>query len=1607
MTPALTSDGDASAAGFQMHAVPGDRDPNESGFQGLLKVTLLREPVIGQYTNAGGQTLLLTGAPETVEIPVAVTPGFANVLDTTPLDEGAFEVASVQHRLNYFGYRGADGEILTADGAAGSAGSNTRNAFAVFNASLSGSIPFDDATSRLNPNINNPAAPRWGDIAAGLETDTFVIVPADSTEFTPTERYGTNWAADILRQVEEDTANGDIPVWGVSLPQGGSLDELHPGEDFSYHVGGLHIDIDTPGDLFLRLHDDGAGGFLIAASTPADSDGDSRVISTIREDSLAVEIFDFDAANGSFTISLDSVLADLDPLAASEAAYIAITLPNTSVVVAELDLLFDLPEIGNPYVIEAFVDSADTLSQLALSQMAGLDQAADWEIFYAEDIAGTLENAETWDSVLLDDYSFMRGITHLIADNVAAGYDFRDVEDIVEAFHAVNADRDESIQPTVASLYSADPRAWNLMGGSFVLQDAAHAGQIQVNILPPKSTASFTAEERDVLRRGIESRMNFFRQIDDNAAFNLEIAGAGSLRDNLGLDNRFDAVNGAAVGALSDPNAAAIMTLRQGNGALALLQSGEEILATAQDIQEQIEAAVDAVTATVNYFRTLEEVGFTIDYATSIPLGALPLDFGVDLSEFGMSFDAEATIEIAIDLAFSVSFGVDLTDGSIDDSDFFLALDSFYVGISATEAGTLNLGAQIAILEVGIQGGSFSLGAGIFVDLGRTSGDDLDAAGGIGNAMNIDFRGSLDINLPVSATLGGVDLGEGGDPRITIRDADLFDATLPVVSTQDLDELLNFKALNFADIISILNELTDFLIETANFGFLAQDIPLLGFSISDAVDFVDEFAQLVDGLATGESTIQELEEKIETTLGLAYDHPDVTLTYDPALDTILIDITIRPVDPVIIDENLELSLAELLGFADGGSDTAGIVDLEEFIGIEGEGNLQGEAAMVINLGFGIDLSVPDVPEFFIQDDTNIELTLEVYASDLEFTAFVGPVEFSVEGGSITIDDDGDPGTLSPALFAIGLAPNGGRYSISELGVDDLDITLTAGIDVTLPTFAFGQPIGTPPDNELIIQIDDLAALFRGDLGSVFIQAPDLKSFVDSFDFSLSLDNIVFWLDSLLALIQDALDGQVWGINLPFVGDKMAEEIEFIQTVRDYLADLDQLGEKTAAAIRAEIFNILEPVGILLDWNGDGDVNADDVDLTIGADGVEFNLLIGQTLDPQDLDFDFDLGIPGFGLEIDTGLEMEFGWQFRFGFGVDRDHGFYLKTDITGGGTHGNPNAGGNELYAYANISLKEPEDGGEVLSGSLLFLSVDITDNGSYFDGTFAIDLTDPNDDGYLTWAEMQSSPSFASLVDVTLDIEAAIDLHMVVGIAGGVGDYLPSIETDFELLWNFDPTDGLQGDTPTVSFNNVALNLSGFVSQFIAPILGTVQDILEPVKPVIDVLNTRVPVLSDVSFLTELFDSNNDGDVTLLELAPLKPETKQFLSAVIEIADIVLNIPTQLSAAGDLIIPLGSFDLNGLLSGVHSSTFSLSDLELGDANKNLEPNILDQLAACPACRRPPTSSTNSPSKKSMRIRARRRTSCSSRCSPTRRSPSTCCSASRSISSSSTCRRWR
>ncbi|HFE32207.1 MAG TPA: hypothetical protein ENJ17_02725, partial [Gammaproteobacteria bacterium] len=232
-----------------------------------------------------------------------------------------------------------------------------------------------------------------------------------------------------------------------------------------------------------------------------------------------------------------------------------------------------------------------------------------------------------------------------------------------------------------------------------------------------------------------------------------------------------------------------------------------------------------------------------------------------------------------------------------------------------------------------------------------------------------------------------------------------------------------------------------------------------------------------------------------------------------------------------------------------------------------------------------------------------------------------------------------------------------------------------------------------------------------------------------------------------------------------------------------------------------------------------------------------------------------------------------------------------------------------------------------------------------------SIDLTDPNNDGKLTFSEIVAeSTTSDDMMVASFNGNAYLNLGVLVAFdVPGLEDMalLPEIDFDLNLDWTdfadfssvpSNPDAGNEsrlGGVLEVNFEGIELDLGSFISDFVSPYLGGLGDVLEPLDWLLDknsgLLYQRLPVISDLAGQT----------YTFLDLARLFGDLRviNFLNAVEELYYFIGLVDDAVADANSQTIKLEFGDLN---LGDLRSVDSTSDLNLG-AVRNDAAATLDQ----------------------------------------------------------------
>jgi Ca2+-binding RTX toxin-like protein len=794
--------------------------------------------------------------------------------------------------------------------------------------------------------------------------------------------------------------------------------------------------------------------------------------------------------------------------------------------------------------------------------------------------------------------------------------------------------------------------------------------------------------------------------------------------------------------------------------------------------------------------------------------------------------------------------------------------------------------------------------------------------------VDIDISGSAslllaNISLQLSDVIENLIDELGINPSIYINMTDFTNFSTISIDPIGLGAISDgFDDLNFSSIIDGLQSLLDLLLRFSMFDFLDEPLPIIGITLNETLQYIEDFLDFLDELENNPAAIvQDLDQLLKEALGLPSDSDLVSLSLDTSSSTILrinlsYGINYSASLPVQID------LLNLLGI----SLPSGLEDLANLSGAAG---LEAEFTVELTLGLGIDL---DDLTIYLYDNTGVNLEGYAAGKNVNFVASLGPFGLFITGGNAVFNEDGDPNSTNPAYFRLSAfddpddIPNGDKIELTGI---DIQAELAAGIGAILPCYfpTASNFIGNLDfDVSLDLDIGDPEIV---DVTANLKSTPDFTNLPDLDDFNLieSLLLVVEGLDLVLAILENVLSGEFGKIDVPLIGDSLSDAADFIENVRGKVIPklrdfIENAPTKAIELVQKAIFNALGPPGLGLlkltnDWHDDGSGNTNpdyrDVQYIFPDNMTElqFNLWLGDNYAWETPEIDF--GLPGLGLDMDGGITVAFDWNLLLAFGISMDDGFYIDTspwdEFTDhfNGTPDPPLVDGDPLEDIIDIRLSVglPES----ITGKLLFLQLEIKNRDITMEnpdkkslvGSFSVDVEGGGDDDRLTFAEIPSVD-----LDFSFGVYADIDLDLTLGIVGG-GKW-PSIESEFYMRWGLGDeiyngsSDPLQNHykIPWIGFYNVSLNLGSFFSDFLRPIIESIQTITEPLQPLVDILTAPIPVISDLA----------GEDITLIDIAGMFGVVDpSFIYAIADLITMINSIPTD---AGDILIKFGDFAVGG-----------------------------------------------------------------------------------------------
>ena len=332
---------------------------------------------------------------------------------------------------------------------------------------------------------------------------------------------------------------------------------------------------------------------------------------------------------------------------------------------------------------------------------------------------------------------------------------------------------------------------------------------------------------------------------------------------------------------------------------------------------------------------------------------------------------------------------------------------------------------------------------------------------------------------------------------------------------------------------------------------------------------------------------------------------------------------------VTIELDLDLAFTEMTSFS---IDLGTAIGDQDLVGVESAGDLGIDLTAHLDLDFGIDLD--DVTPFML-GSSGFSLTAQADATDLQFAANIGPIEFQVGA-------PGDEGEIHiGAEFAVDVdAADATRVPFSGLSFTS---TPFAGVDqAACPA----DPGDTPHDSEhdacailplylndvflddIVVKIHDLTDLSSAD--AVEVAFPDPARITDAItgqllEFALMESGLGRLIENLKNLLVDGL----LAVDIPLIGDEVDQIANFIDGLdQNGLLGAIIAGEDPIELALAAVSNE-QDVWVELD-PGVTPVN-EEQEISHAGDGGTFTLTFNGT-ETADLDFDADANA------VDTALE---------------------------------------------------------------------------------------------------------------------------------------------------------------------------------------------------------------------------------------------------------------------------------------------------------------------------------------------------------------------------------
>ncbi len=380
------------------------------------------------------------------------------------------------------------------------------------------------------------------------------------------------------------------------------------------------------------------------------------------------------------------------------------------------------------------------------------------------------------------------------------------------------------------------------------------------------------------------------------------------------------------------------------------------------------------------------------------------------------------------------------------------------------------------------------------------------------------------------------------------------------------------------------------------------------------------------------------------------------------------------------------------------------------------------------------------------------------------------------------------------------------------------------------------------------------------------------------------------LSQTLTALENSVVTEVFGETFPLVGNNIQVawtnglvNFRYLTKLRGAilsgLAGLTNAADYSPSQVSTPINSRLTSSNVL----------GSSVVVTTDNDQAQLTFVTADTFTAGSVPLEQNLGLPNLDFQFTgspTGLTTA-NWTNHFKVGVD-GAGFYLET-------------AGSRLNIHTTTTIAALN-----AAGRFTVLPYSVTDNTASaatrtsIPLNFNVSLVDPGG-GRIRPNQLSNG---GAMIDATVTGSTKLALKLTSSVASSA--MFPQVGTDLNLIWVFnaaplDPRDNNAtfGNRPNLSLDNNRINLESFFDNFAGRALAKIDEITEPLQPVIDALTFAIPLLSDLG----------SDDVTILDLFGVDAATVDAIGGMDALLDLA-NTAASFSDNAAVFTDLGNYTL-------------------------------------------------------------------------------------------------